>query len=299
MANTLYPETNEVLTLEEYIEYANETIDVTDYDCILASAPKLRALMNNPGVMANEVNRQLTSWRDNRKEQKLYTSQVFVLHNAEKFTVRAATWGPPSDDPRIRDAERSMYYYDRPHDHNFSFLTGGYLGSGYETLIYDYDYDSVAGEIGERVDVRFLEKTSLPQGKIMFYRASTDIHSQLPATEFSISLNLLIHNKAETAKIQYDFDLAPGALSGSISGYTRQESQSAVALCDIAARTGDGRTAVLLSDIAATNDNPKVRAQSYVSLAAIDSSRKQEVVQAALRDRSQLVRDLVRQAVAL
>jgi len=297
MANTLYLETDDVLSLEEYVEYAETSIDTTDYDCILASAPKLRALMNNPSVMANEVNRQLGSWRENRNEFKFYTSQVFVLHNAKKFTVRAATWGPPSDDPRIHQAERSMYYYDRPHDHNFCFLTGGYLGSGYETLIYEYDYDSVKGEIGERVDVTFLENTSLPQGKIMFYRASKDIHSQLPAKEFSISLNLLIHNEAEGAKIQFDFDLDPGAETGEISGYTRRDDQAAVTLCDIAARTGDGRTASLLSDIALTNANPRVRAQSLISLAALDVNRRNEVIATALRDENRIVGDLVQRSV--
>jgi hypothetical protein len=299
MAHSRFLETNDVLSLEEYVEYTRATLDVTDYDAILASAPKLRALMNNPGVMANEVNRQLRSWRENRKEQKYYTSQVFVLHSDVKFTVRAATWAAPSNDARIREAERSMYYYDRPHDHNFCFLTGGYLGAGYETLIYEYDHDAVKGEVGERVDVRFLERTSLPQGKIMFYRASQDIHSQLPASEFSISLNLLVQNAAEMAKIQYDFAIEPGAASGSISGYTRQESHAAVALCDIAARTGDGRTATLLGDIATTNTSPNVRAQSYISLAMLDAGRRSDVIESALRDRSELVRDRVLEALAV
>ena len=35
----------------------------------------------------------------------------------------------------------SPFFYHVPHDHNFSFLTVGYLGPGYWSEYYEYDYE--------------------------------------------------------------------------------------------------------------------------------------------------------------
>ena len=48
----------------------------------------------------------------------------------------------------------SPFFYHVPHDHNFSFLTVGYLGPGYWSEYYEYDYGEVVGMPGEKVDLQ-------------------------------------------------------------------------------------------------------------------------------------------------
>ena len=50
---------------------------------------------------------------------------------------------------------------------------------------------SVVGFPGEEVNLRFIEKSRLDQGKVMLYRAHQDVHLQLPADAMSVSLNIL------------------------------------------------------------------------------------------------------------
>ena len=102
---------------------------------------------------------------------------------------------------------QDQFSYNIAHDHNFSFLTVGYLGPGYETDIYEYDYDSVEGYVGEKVEMQFLEKVRFAAGMAMYYRASRDLHIQHPPSEMTIPLNLLIQPPEVRLREQYEFDL--------------------------------------------------------------------------------------------
>jgi hypothetical protein len=79
---------------------------------------------------------------------------------------------------------------------------------------YEYDYDQVHGYTGEAVDLRFIEKSRLEQGKVMLYRAHRDVHNQLPADETSISLNILGSPSGHQFRDQYRFDLERGKIDG-------------------------------------------------------------------------------------
>jgi hypothetical protein len=76
-------------------------------------------------------------------------------------------------------------------------MTVGFFGPGYETTIYEYDSSKVTGFVGESVDLRFLETTQLPPGKVMLYRPHADVHAQYPPSELSISLNLMVRDATE------------------------------------------------------------------------------------------------------
>jgi hypothetical protein len=62
--------------------------------------------------------------------------------------LRANFW-PAREDPVVRASGPAAFFYDLPHDHNFPFLTYGYLGPGYWSDYFEYDVDALAGVPGE------------------------------------------------------------------------------------------------------------------------------------------------------
>jgi hypothetical protein len=147
--------------------------------------------------------------RDNQ-----YSAQVVMLHGrGSNFSVRANLW-PALKDSIVRHSGQDPFFYGVPHDHNFSFLTVGYLGPGYWSDYYEYDYGNVVGYPGEDVDLKFIEKSRLEQGKVMLYRAHKDIHLQLPADEMSVSLNIVEASHSAAVRDQYRFDLANRKIDG-------------------------------------------------------------------------------------
>ncbi|MEM7308566.1 MAG: HEAT repeat domain-containing protein [Planctomycetota bacterium] len=285
MALTIQTETSDAISLEEYLEHVTHRVDPSDTDQVIESAPKLAALANNRTFLVEKFNQELRDWRS-FQPTNAYSAQTLTLGGGERFFVRANMWAPPSDTGQVWDWQSRLFAYSRPHDHNFSFLTVGYIGGGYGTKIYEYDPDTVRGEVGERVDLRYLETTALPAGKVMFYRASRDIHSQSPPSEFSMSLNFMVVSPEVAAREQYWFDLEAGTITGRVQnpGSCREM------IVRLAAHVGDGATANLLEDIAATHVFPRVRAAAYRSLAHLEPGRGAEIAALAAGDRDPSVR---------
>jgi hypothetical protein len=136
-----------------------------------------------------------------------------MLHGSHRFLIRANFW-PAETDSVYANSGPQPFFYGVPHDHNFSFLTAGYLGPGYWSDYYEYDYDRVLGSPGEPVDLQFVERTRLSEGKVLLYRAHRDVHSQLPPESLSVSLNILALSPASEFRDQYAFDLASSRISG-------------------------------------------------------------------------------------
>ncbi|WP_187695310.1 hypothetical protein [Qipengyuania marisflavi] len=72
----------------------------------------------------------------------------------------------------------------------------------------------MAGYRGEQADLRFVERSALGEGKLMLYRAHTDIHSQLPPESLSVSLNIMHIDPAQGWFDQYGFDLDAKTVTG-------------------------------------------------------------------------------------
>ena len=149
-----------------------------------------------------------------------------------------------------------------PHDHNFSFLTVGYLGPGYWSEYYEYDYAAVVGLPGEKVDLRFIEKARLEQGKVMLYRAASDVHNQLPADEMSVSINIM--------------DASPASPSSASTGSTSKRCEiagiltrtSSEALLALAANHGGGNGRDLVESFAAGHPCDRIQFAALRELAA-------------------------------
>lgn len=280
MALTFEIDDNRAISLEEYVSYVRSNVDTNEIDSIAASAPMFRRLLNNRELITDKVNQDLRVWRD-FQSGNTYTAQTLLLWMDETFFVRANVWTPPSVHRSVAEKEQDLFFYGRAHDHNFTFMTGGYLGSGYETHIFEYDPSAVNGERYQRLDLQFLETTRLPTGKIMVYRESRDIHEQGYPEDYSISLNLMTQREAKLMPRarQLFFDLSSGTVTDAID----TEGGRAM-MTSIAKLVGDATTASLLADICETHPSVSVRAQAFDALASLEPGRRDEVAAWRARD---------------
>lgn len=185
-------------TMDELVAHLDALGERVLQDDLDGSARMLRRLYNNRSFLGDLL---LQQFADQATFEALnpYTPQVFMLHRGEHYFLRAAVWAPPEG--RLGE---EIFFYEDAHDHNFSLLTLGYLGSGYRTVLFEYEHDRVQGQVGEKVPVTFLDDTRLSAGRVLFYRPSRDIHVQYPSEDLSISFNIVV---PDSMKRQFSFDL--------------------------------------------------------------------------------------------
>ena len=185
----------------------DESFDPADEESLAGAALWLKGLANNRDFLAEIALAELKDRCTRQSLENRYSSQVIMLHRAsEKFFIRANFWPSPRDS-LFKASGASPFFYHVPHDHNFSFLTVGYVGPGYWSEYYEYEYGAVTGTPGEKVDLKFVEKTRLEQGKNMLYRAHRDVHNQLPADDLSVSINIMEASPRLPFLAQYEFDV--------------------------------------------------------------------------------------------
>jgi hypothetical protein len=188
--------------------------DPRDEGSLLHAAGWLRRLGENRDFLAETM---LAELRERHREDDgggSYGPQVIMLSRlGGEFFLRANVW-PSAGEHMFRASGGGAFVYELPHDHNFDFLTVGYFGPGYWSDYYEYDYEAVAGAVGEPAGLRFVERSRLEPGKLMHYRAHRDVHSQLPPDALSVSLNVMHAGGAQAWLDQYKFDLARGEIAG-------------------------------------------------------------------------------------
>ena len=175
--------------------------------------------------------------------------------------LRANIW-PAESDLCFQTSGARSFVYGVPHDHNFSFLTFGYAGPGYRSDYYEYDYESVAGYEGERVDLRFIERSALHQGKLMLYRAHRDIHSQIPPEALSVSLNVMHVDPAQGWFDQYGFDLERDEVTRVLSP------NSTEAFLRVAVASGSDEALDYAEWVGANHPSARLRLASFEARAA-------------------------------
>lgn len=254
------------LSLGDIVQALNdEAFDPADEESFAACAPLLKGLANNREFLAELAIAELKDRCTRQSLENRYSSQVIMLHRAsEKYYIRANFW-PSERDSVLKASGSSPFFYHVPHDHNFSFLTVGYLGPGYWSEYYEYDYDKVVGVPGEQVDLRFIEKAKLDQGKVMLYRAHKDVHNQLPADEMSISINIMEASNRLPFLSQYRFDVKRCEIAGIL---TRTSAEALLALA--ANHDGNGRD--LVESFAARHPCDRIQFAALRELAGAEES---------------------------
>lgn len=179
-----------------------------DQDSFQTVAPLLKKLNNNRTFLADVLINELEEHCASQTLTNRYTPQVIMLKGAQKdvnFFMRANIW-LPKNDPLLRASGEKSFFYRVPHDHNFNFLTTGYIGSGYHSDYYEYEYDKVIGYPGEQANLKFVEHKQLGEGQVMLYRAYKDVHNQLPADDLSVTLNIMPTMMFAHLRPQYIFN---------------------------------------------------------------------------------------------
>ena len=254
MPRIIQTETDEAIELAELVDMLETgDFDSRDEDNFASWGPQLRKLANNRNFLADMMIAELKRHCEDQVRDNQYSAQVVMLHGrSRKFIMRANFW-PALSDSVVRHSGTDPFFYGVPHDHNFSFLTVGYLGPGYWSDYYEYDYGEAVGIPGETVDLRFVEKSKLDQGKVMLYRAHRDIHLQLPADSMSVSLNIVETSHSSAFRDQYRFDLETSTIDGIITKTSLEP------LLALAAHFGGGEGMDLLANFSATHPSDRIR----------------------------------------
>jgi hypothetical protein len=273
-------------TLAELIERLERATDFDDEASIVALAPLLAGLAADPDLLADHVTRELAAWRDGFQRGNPYQAGNLILARGDGWTVRANLWLPAADDALEHAQRQRLQPYGVLHDHDFSFLTVGYEGPGYQTELYECDPEAIEGYVGEPVALRYLGRDSLPRGKIMFFRARRDVHAQQPPPALSISLNVLVERPGDTLRPRYVFDQEHRIAE--ISGV---EHEARLLLCDLAGLLGDEETYGHLRALAAGHPTPQLRARALAAMRALAPGETAAIAELGARDRSRLVRD--------
>lgn len=239
--------------------------DPRDEDSIAAFGPSLKRLANNRSFLSDLAIEELKRNCAEQTSRNHYSGQVILLHTSpRKFAVRANFW-PAEDDSVVVNSGVDPFFYNLPHDHNFSFLTAGYLGPGYWSDYYEYDYGRVAGYTDEPVDLTFVGRSRLELGKIMLYRRLRDVHRQLPPDSLSVSLNILALSAADDHFDQYRFDVDRRRVAGIINP------SSLANLVALASRFGGGNGKDLVESFALGHPSSRIRFAAWKAKASLES----------------------------
>jgi hypothetical protein len=250
------------LELGDYVDRIENQFDLLDQESLLSSGPLLKQLSQNRALMIQYINRHLQDVYDAERGNP-YSVQSFVLETRPKFVVRANVWVKPRDYGAGLDWESRAFIYGAPHNHNFDFLTVGYFGSGYWTEIFELEAD-IEGYAGEPAQLKFLERTSLPQGKVMFFRKFKDVHIQLPPEdEISVSLNLMVTDVAVFKREQYEFDVELNRVVGAVN----RAALAQRTMFTLARLIGDDQSLGLCQHVAERHANPRTRLLAWDAVA--------------------------------
>jgi hypothetical protein len=254
MPRVIQADTDERLELAELVEMLETgDFDSQDEDNFASWGLQLKKLANDRDFLADMMIAELKQRCEGQVRDNQYGASVVMLHGrSSKFFMRANFW-PALKDSVIRHSGTDPFFYGVPHDHNFSFLTVGYLGPGYWSEYYEYDYSDVVGYPGEDVALRFVEKAALDEGKVMLYRAHKDIHLQLPADAMSVSLNIVETSHGAIFRDQYRFDLERSKVDGIMNRISLEP------MLALAAHHGGEEGEDLLASFAAAHPSDRIR----------------------------------------
>ncbi|WP_051272808.1 hypothetical protein [Sphingomonas phyllosphaerae] len=289
MPRVIAPGEGAAIPLDELIEaLEHERWDPRDEESFAAMGPWLARLGRNRTFLADlaiaELEQRFAGQRDNR-----YGAQVLMLGApSARYAIRAAFW-PARDDAVVKAGGTAPFFYDLPHDHNFSFLTVGYLGPGYWSDYYRFD-GAVAGLPGEPARLAFEARERLSPGRLLLYRAHHDVHVQRPPDLFSVSLNVLGATPAQGWRTQYRFDTARNVVAQAMT-VTGSE-----ALVTLATRLGGDAGVALAADLSLRHPHPRMRATAL--RAATDAGHDAvALAERAIDDPSPLVVDIARRVL--
>jgi hypothetical protein len=279
------------VSLDECIELIGPRgVDLSDEESLGAGAIALRRLNNNRDFLGDMLVEQLADRHKEIGQQSAYGPQAIVLSPLIGGSFLRPNIWPSKNDACFQASGAKTFVYGVPHDHNFSFLTSGYFGPGYASDYYEYQYADVAGFVGEKPELTFVERSSLSEGKMMLYRAHCDIHSQIPPESMSVSLNIMHIDPVQGWFDQYGFDLEEGSITGLLNPTSTE--------CFLRCAVGlGGEEAIdLASYFGKHHPSDRIRLASYEARALrLVGERAEAIWQEAEQSGSRLLREEARE----
>ncbi len=291
MPQILEHSSSQSCSLPEAIEaLAALDLDPRDPQSSIDAAKWLRLLSNNRTFLADALLDRLAGRTEGEVESGYGPQAILLSPMRGRMFLRANIW-PARQDLCFRNSGAQSFVYGVPHDHNFSFWTSGYLGPGYSSDYFEYDYEAVTGIPGENANFRFTGRSALNEGKLMLYRAHRDVHSQLPPESLSVSLNVMHVDPAQAWFDQYGFDLESGEVTRVLSpNATEVFLRTAVA-------SGSAAAADFAADVGASHPSERLRLASFEARAGQvrDAADREDLWRQGELSGSRMVADISKQ----
>lgn len=296
MAITINETSADRITPQELLEWAIENVDPTDNESMICASERLCALYNNRDFIIEKIQQQMSRLASGNTEHMSSTQGTVHaggIGPKGSFVVRSGIWIPPmTKDERSKKVQDKVLSFATPHDHNFSLLTIGYYGPGYTTVIHEYDPATISGEDDELISIKYLETTTLSEGKILYFRPSRDIHSQLHPSDISISVNLIGQSPGITSVPQYEFDVEESKIKGLFPGTSVMD--LLVPFKIIRCMGGSPNMIDILSDLAGGHESHHVRSAAYQTLAKLWPDEFDKLVMPGMDDKSRFTKNMVK-----
>ena len=288
------PSSERRLSLKDFVEHVHHVIDLQEPDSLIGLASPLCMLANDPDIVARHINDAIRRSLDSAVPPTEMSSSIPLIED-DQFALTANVWMPASM------AERpgpNGIGAGRVHNHNTSLMTIGYAGPGCDNDIYAYDPKTAQGEIGERVDLRFIERTSLPPRTVIIYREAIDAHARFapPALSVSITLTILGEHCQRADQLLFDPHTSTIVGFGPHAAVHRRAS-----VVRMAGELGNAATLDVLDGLLRRSHCRRVREAAVVAasrLASVPASDRTRVIERGLRDSSELVRRRAEAAAA-
>ena len=291
MPRLIDPPVAPTLDLEEVTAHLDETgVDLADEASLAHAMQLLAGLARNRDFLAGRVIAALKASFADQLALSRYSAQDILLHRSPRGHFLRANHWPAASDASYMASGAAAFAYGLPHDHNFSFLTTGYWGPGYVSDYYDYDAEAVDGRLGEPLNLQFVERSSLSEGRMMLYRAHRDIHSQLPPDRLSVSLNIMEEGDHIPWRDQYIVDLGADAGKGGTIARRPTVTQAEILLRCAVHLTDSGKD--IAEHFAKAHPVPRIRANAIAALAAVEEGAgRAAALERGLGDSDARVRD--------
>lgn len=300
MAVTVNRTSLDTICPEEFLDWAVENVDPNDDESMISASERLCALNNNRDFIIEKVREEMLSLLQGSNDH--ISSAQGIIHAAGscpkgRFVVRSVIWTPSLvKGSRAEQAQDRTLSFAAAHDHNFALLTIGHRGPGYETVIHEYCKDTVLGESDELISIKYLETTTLSEGKILYFRPSRDIHSQSHPKDLSISLNLIGQGRAIASIPQYEFDIERQRIK---SLYPSSSVMSLLVPFKIfECLNVESDIISIISDLSKKHRSPYIRSAAYKTLAKMCPDEFEKLVSPGMDDAHQFVSNTVKNIYA-
>lgn len=143
--------------------------------------------------------------KNDKRYRVLSGAQSFTTFVDKNCAMRINMWYPTSKVlPKKAASLQDKYFsHNIGHNHSYDFYTIGLLGKGYSSIFRSTDLDISDLSPGDPIEFSKTWGMQLREGKAVFIERENVFHSQFPASEFSISLNVIPFAGFLSSKKQY------------------------------------------------------------------------------------------------